>query len=266
MLEHILLYAKQHAIESASFIVNFRSPIDQDDEGRFNDRLVELEEFFPSIESPEFFQISFGQPPTGQPDKPVMKVLNEFGRDGKATWSAQFGESTISLSCKRYTRWDEVWSEAYKRISLLMGIVDPHKFIASIDYAAVDKFSALTDTNSLLSKNILKENEWVPSYLLEYSDPRWDFSCGRFLDVQSDTLLLERMEAQSAIESNRTIVSISNLFSLRFESAVRAKDIVVEEGLSEKFASVWQDLHDRNKTAIKSILIDELQNRMGLSN
>ena len=134
--QNIELFADKHAIEEEQFTIVFRSPIDSADEGRFNEKRAEIEEIFGAIDEPAFFQVVLGD---GQKRaNPILKVMTEFARNGKPQWSGQFGENAISVTCKQYTNWEDVWPQVKERLNLLLSCIDPFKLVASIDYLVTD--------------------------------------------------------------------------------------------------------------------------------
>ncbi|KJS41130.1 MAG: hypothetical protein VR71_20090 [Roseovarius sp. BRH_c41] len=264
-IDSIKLYANTHAIESEQFTLVFRSPLDSADEGRFDERRPEIEELFRAIDEPDVFQVMVGEGP--QPPKPVIKVLNDFGRNGKPEWSGQFGENAVSVSSMQYTNWAEIWPSVQNRLKLLLNCVDTFKFVGSIDYKVTDTFTEKVIPNNkgaLLSKNILKKGNWVPEGLLSYEDPRWDFSSGLFHSPNERSEVLERVEARSFLTGDQVVTSISNTFSLRLKAAIRLKDLLEGGNVTGRVTETFEDFHDKNKVTIRSIFVNDLLKRMGL--
>ena len=263
--DSIKLYAKDHGIESEQFTLVFRSHLDAADEGRFDEKRSEIEGLFRAIDEPNIFQVVMGN--GSQPPKPVVKVLNDFGRNGKPKWSGQFGENAVSVSSMQYTNWEEIWPSVQERLNLLLSCVDPFKFVGSIDYKVTDTLSERIIPDSkqaLLSQNILKNGHWVPEGLLSYSDPRWDFSAGLFHNPNSEAEVLERVAARSFLSGYQIVISISNTFSLRLKVALRLKDLLQAGSVTGYVTETFEDFHNRNKVTIRSILANDLLERMGL--
>lgn len=263
--DSIMLFGKDHGIESEQFTLVFRSPLDAADEGRFEEKRADIEEQFRAVDEPNVFQVVMGT--EKQPPKPVIKILNDFGRNGKPEWSAQFGENAVSVSSMQYTKWEEVWPSVRERLNLLLSCVDPFKFVASIDYKVTDtlieKIGPGTEMK-LLSRNILRAGDWVPGSLLSYGDPRWDFSAGVFQEASKASEILERVEARSFLNGDNIVTSISNIFSLRLKYPVRLKEYFQGDSIDGHVTGVFEDFHDRNKVTIRSILTEALLSRMGL--
>lgn len=262
-INEITPHGEQHAIEAANFAIVFRSNVDEADEGRFEDGKQKLQDLFGSIDSPGFFQIQFGEDERNN-RPPVLKKLADFGRDGKREWSAQFGENAVALTCLRYTNWDEIWPNVEERLDALIEFIDQFKLVGSIEHSVTDTFYAAKDNKAILSKGVFKGGDWIPNFLLEYDDPRWDFSCGKFIKRDDRSETLERMEAKSIISGNQISVSITNSFSHRYFAPVRLKELLRDSKLNADTKGLFEGFHENNKTSIRSILNDELLTRIGL--
>jgi len=265
-LADIELFSGEHAIELERFAVVFRSPLDEGDGGRFSDKIEQIKEQFGAIDDQKILQFVIGPGPA--PKEPVFKRLVEFGRDGREIWFGQFGENAVALTCKRYTNWQEIWPQAKSRLELLLSCVDPQKFVSSIEYSVTDtlreKLKKDRKDQQLLSRNIFKQDVWVPGVLLEYSDPRWDFQCGQFPRNNEQSEHLERVAAKSVLAGDSILVQIENTFSNKFNEHVRLKELLDNDELSAHTIKVFDQFHDDNKKTVKKILVESLTDRMGL--
>jgi len=265
-IDKINLYAGSHAIEFERFAVVFRSPLDDGDQGRFDDNAGDIRELFPAIEEPGVLQLAFGDSPP--PKQPVLKQLREFARDGQERWSGQFGENAVAVTCHRYTGWEEIWPLTAARLYHLLKCVDPQKYVGSIEYSVADKLIERILPQSqflgLTSRNIFRDDVWVPKMLLQHHDPRWDFQAGKFNNISDNSEQLERLSARSVIAGNAVVVQIENTFSHRFKEPVRLRELLDEDALSTHIVSVFDQFHDNNKATIKKVLVDQLIGKMGL--
>lgn len=260
-LDKIKLHGKSHAIEVAEFVITFGVAIDSSDVARLDDRRDILSVDFPAIEEPQSFQIAFG---LGHAPAPLqVRHLTYFGNDGKPIWVAQFAQNQLSLSCHKYTKWEEVWPEASKRLNMLLDCVDEFKPVLALDYKVTDTFRCPVQERVLLSSNIFVKSKLIPDFLLEFDDPRWDLSHGRFREKFDNGEVLERIEATSVIENDLAVVRISNLQSFRFEPHLRLKAARIG-GDGSQLDTVFSKLHDDNKITLRSILDNRLGRKMGL--
>ena len=242
----------------------FRSPIDASDEGRFQEALASLEPYFGAIDEPELVQLVLGE---SSPPKPVLKHLADYGRDGKLDWSGSFGENAVSVACNRYTGWLEVWPQIMQRLGVLLACIDPFKNVGSIEYSVTDSMREEYRGEQelhLRSKNIFRKGTWVPDNLMSYEDPRWDFESGMFIEGDAIEQQLERVEAKAVISGSHVVASITNTFSLRFRKPVRLKELLKNGELDQRAQQCFEEFHDKNKETIRSILVDDLLERMGL--
>jgi uncharacterized protein (TIGR04255 family) len=259
------LYAGDHAIEVETFAVVFRSQIDSGDEARFEERKGEILDFFGSIDAPNYIELSFGDTPS---NRPVMRQLLEFARDGTPSWSAQFGENAVALACRKYTGWQEVWPQVQERLSVLLSCVDPFKPVRSIEYTVTDNLREKLKKDSeseLRARHIFRDKSLVPSWLLSYDDARWDFQSGRFIDRNEEAETLERIEAKSVISAPEVITTITNTFSYRYRDPLKLKQLFDGGETLDALNVRYNEFHEKNKDTVRGILVDELLERMGLT-
>ncbi|MCY3674442.1 MAG: hypothetical protein OXH65_05610 [Paracoccaceae bacterium] len=260
----IQLYAEQHAIEVANFVINLSVPIDHADVRRFDEQQSRIKEQFPAISSPEVFEIAIGNhlPPPSLPQPVPVKYLNYFGNDGKPQWSGSFGDNRIIVSCRKYTKWEEVWPQGKQKLEILLECIDSYKQIHSVEYSVTDTFRAKKSNQILIPPKIFKENTFIASHILELMDPRWDFSQGWFDNLEDPDQVLVRLDGRSWIENEWVLASINNLHSHRF-SQLDVRDLLSGEGQS-KYENIFSVFHDRNKDLLKDLLVDGLLLKMGL--
>lgn len=267
-IDKINLYAQSHAIEVANFVVNLGLAIDHADVRRFDERTDVLQRLFPAINSPDMFQIALGGPPPGnlRPPPPVpVKELTFFSNYGKPEWVGSFGESRVVVSCRKYTKWEEIWPSAKARLDALLQCIDPYKPVHSVDYSVTDTFSAMKSDAVLISPNIFKENNFVAKQILDSTDPRWDFSQGWFDNLDDNDQILVRIDGRSGVQNDLVVASIGNLHSQRFGTGIGVGELLVaKDDEASRADHIFDSFHDKNKDLLKSLLVDDLLVRMRL--
>ncbi len=263
-IDKINLHAEAHAIEVVNFVVNFSLPIDHADIRRFADKEGDFKELFPAISTPQVYEINLASPmeKMRQPSPVPIKELTYFASDGRPEWVAAFGDNRVSVSSRRYTKWDEIWPSAKKRLDALLSCVDTYKPVHSIDFSVTDTFSAKTEHKALVPSNVFSANKYLPQILLESTDPRWDFNQGWFEDAASINQVLVRIEGRGGIQNDRVIASISNSFSQRFGKSQAISDIKGEAEIN--LDQTFINFHDKNKRLLRDLLVDQLLIRMNL--
>lgn len=268
-VDNIQLIAGNHAIEVVNFVIVFPTPLDSGDEARFEESINELRNQFAAIEKPGVFRFVVGNGPAPDQANPVMYHLNHFSHNGKPEWSAQFGENAVAISCRKYTNWDAVWASACFRLTSLLRCVDEFKPVASIQYGVTDTFiepvGIPTEDRQLFASNILNNGTWVPDAIVEYSDPRWDFQAGKFLEEIDGHDVLERVEARSVISGSNIVANLTNTLSLKYKNIYRVKDLLVENNEGTDLSRTFGNFRELNKRTIRQILKAELADKMGLT-
>ena len=169
--DRIVLFANnKHAIEVANFVVNLSAPIDHADIRRFDERREGLADIFPAIHAPEPFKIVID---AQQIDPPApSRQLTYFSSNGKPRWVGEFGGNQVAVSCREYTKWEEIWPDADARVGRLMDCVDPYRPVASVDYSVTDTFYTAQERDLVLTaKRIFRGNDCIPER--EHPTDRW---------------------------------------------------------------------------------------------
>lgn len=265
-VEKISLYAEAHAIEVANFVVNLGLPIDHADIRRFDKKVEALKDLFPAISSPEVLQIDFGDPTRNPLPPPApAKELALFSNDGKKEWVGAFGGAQVLVSCRKYTRWEEIWPSAKDRLDILLGCIDPYKPVHSVDYSVTDTFSAKKAADVLAPPDIFRKNGFIAKRILTARDPRWDFNQGWFDNPEDRDQILIRVDGRSGIQNDLVVASIGNLHSQRFGSGIDIGGLrAAGKDGSLRADRIFDDFHGKNKDLMRSLLVDELLVRMRL--
>ena len=264
-LEKIALYAGEHAIETATFAVNFGSPIDQADMRRFQEKENELRELYPAINDSADIRLVFGASPPSLPMPPASKDLAFFASNGEREWAGDFGDKQIAVSCRKYSSWERVWPQAEKRLNALLVCVDRYKPVASVDYGVIDTFRAARTHEILTPRNILKENEYISPLIFGVNDQRWDFSQGWFEGIGSSSQILVRLEGRIEIQNDLVVASIRNIHSHKFGSGISANDLLKARKQREPiFKNIFEEFRQKNKDILGKLLAGEMLSKMNL--
>lgn len=264
-VDSIELFNESNAIEVANFCVYLDTPIDHADIRRLNENL-EVKGLYPAISSPNMLQLAITNQELNKSSPPPVPVLQlyHYRPNGKPDWTGSFGETRILVSCHFYTNWKNVWSDAKKRLNLLLGCVDPYKNIFSIDYSITDTFKAKKTDESLVPLKVFRDNDLIAKHILSSQDYRWDFSQGWFEKSASQDQVLMRIEGQGAIENDVVIASIGNLHSHRLGTKPAVKDLFDPADGNSRIYEIFENFHNKNKDLLRELLVDGLLDRMGL--
>ena len=267
-IDKIILHKETHAIEVANFIVALGHKIDIGDINRFKDQREHLASLFPSILTPDVYELKLGDPlsrTVRQDGSALHRELSYFGHDGSLEWAASFGDNRIITSCRNYTRWDEVWPLAKERIDALLKCVDPYKPVQSVDFSVTDTFRAKKNDAALAPRTIFKKNDFIANHIVCMSDPRWDFNQGWFTKSEDTDQILVRVEGRSGIQNDLVVASISNLHSRRFGTDVKVDGLLcAKDQVDARVSTIFEEFHDNNKSLLRKLLSDDLLTRMKL--
>jgi len=271
-LDKIQLFADTHAIDAANFQINLGLAIDSADLRRFDEKADEktdeLRALFPAIDSPEVirFEIDNGAASHSRPPPPARE-LALFASDGRQLWAGSFANNRILVSCRNYTKWQEIWPQANNRLNALLACIDPYKPVQSVDYSVTDTFRAKQADDVLVPDNIFREHDLVSGQVRNLRDPIWDFRQGWFDNLASEAPVLIRIEGQGVIDNDRAVTSIHNLHSQRFRGGMTVGELIADDPEDgSKADQIFDVFHRKNKNLLRTLLTDCLLARMGLKN
>ena len=124
---------------------------------RFQEDENELRELYPAINDNAEIRLAFGATPPCLPMPPASKDLAYFSSNGEREWAWDFGDNQIAVSCRKYSRWEQVWPEAEKRLNALLVCMDRYKPVSSVDCGVIDTFRTARTDEILTPHNIFKE-------------------------------------------------------------------------------------------------------------
>jgi len=265
-IENIRLFAGTHAIEAVNFIVRLGIPIQSSDIRRFDERAESLKALFPAVNDVPgiYIQVAPGRSHVSEARPPPAKELVYFSNAGQPIWVGKFQDDFVTVSCREYSTWEDIWPEAKRRLNALLDCVDRYKPVLSVDYSVTDTFSADLSENALLARNLFKDSPFLPPNLVSQPDPRWDIGQGWFDSADSGNRVLVRVDAKSAVENEKAIASICNLYSQRFGQQISIGDIAGSDDNAHGIERVFSKFHDANKKLLRKILADHPLVRMRL--
>lgn len=260
----IKLFSNQHAIELVAFTVTFIEPITTADIKRFDENSEELQSIFPSINVMNGIRVNFDRGEPQQLERASnARELADFARDGKKEWGAEFIDRQITLTCFKYSTWTEVRDAALIRLKALLKCVDEKKTISAIDLAFVDTFvSDISGDAYPIPKSFFRiDSEYVPKSIWDVEDARWDIKQGWFRDVGPDNECLVRLDVQASIRNREVVMNVQNIHSSR----PKHTNMSVEQSFGS-LSDIYDTFHGYNLNILRSLIRDDLLERMGLQN
>ncbi len=155
-----------HAIEQVVFILRTEQPLD---EVFFLQAWEKAKQFKTEADmpgQPQTITLAFGLTMPQQPP-PRLFVLNRTAADGTLEKELRIENNSMSFTTFRYTRWDEVWSQARRYFIGILPIYAENSKIAAVGLNYIDKFKWVGELSECKT-NILNASwleVFVPAYL-----------------------------------------------------------------------------------------------------
>jgi hypothetical protein len=264
--QSITLFAGEHAIEAETFSVAFAEPLTHADYRRLEKEEAAIRLLFGSIMPLNSYQFN---PKSGIVEVPKDlsgREMLDFDRDGSPRWSAGFQENLVRLTIHKYTRWQDIWPEAEKRLRLLLSCVDSQKRVVAIDFGVVDTLISERARLELLPRIVLnRASAFVSERIYACEDPRWDIQQGWMDDRNDGSLKLTRVDVQASIQNDRSRASVQNILSFRPDKqTITLEDVLAQGDAGSLVNKVYNEFHDENKQLLKKLLHPEILKRLGL--
>lgn len=262
-VDKIKLFSGTHAIEDATFGIAFSEPLTAADYQRFNERIEDVKGEFALINEIPGVELSLDG------DFPTLnamsggKHLAHYAPDGRVLWAGQFSGNSVKVSAKTYTRWAPIWSEAKRKLKLLLDLVDTKKFVVSVDLLVTDSFSVLAPQRIRPADLFSSESKYFGEQIFKIEDGRWDTQIGWFEPFNDLYDKLVRFDTRAVRRNQEYVVTIVNLLSIRPSGNSEALEQLIQGDLS-RLEAVIQEFHADNKRLLKRALKENISKRMGL--
>ncbi|MEE9925824.1 MAG: TIGR04255 family protein [Brucella anthropi] len=212
-------------------------------------------------------EFAFGEvPPTDMPQhRSAGVIFDRYKPDGTLDLRLRVDETGLFVNCLTYTRWAEVWREAFDLMSQVSRFIRGEAFISSVILQCVDVFDWDGAPAEYDLHLLLKENpEVIPLFVFD-SGLFWHSHHGRFFDASDDRgRLLQRVQLDGIEDQDsKPIVKLEIYLQLQFarDMAPHADSLGSYGMMNELF----DPLHDRQKEIASSYLSGEICNRIGLN-
>ncbi len=192
--------------------------------------------------------------------------------DGTPTWSLDIAAQNIVLCCFLYTRWERVWRQAQTIIGNVIEAIgsEGHNLsIHEVVFEVVDVFA--TEESSYDLHSLLTDCDEISPQIFE-AGPLWHQHTGWFTPWNDDFQKLNQInfDARRAASVGGETEKEDIIFvSIRHAQRLRPIEQVVLSDLgtdgTKKLDKQMVALHDENKNLLARILVEDMQQRIGLN-
>jgi len=232
---------------------------------------AEWKDFLPRVSDLGVNEFSFGPNGIVAP-RMVPRAGVNFERvkpDGSIAWRYSFEGESIFINCLEYTSWSDIFPQVMGIASLMLGkLNDPELTVININYQAVDLFSWSGEVEKYdISKLLDVDGENVPRRMRE-SGLIWHLHQGWFepaVDVTGiDGRLLNRMHFD-AIEHGQDNTSPEVRVDATLQHSLHEPIELTEvRNANGPIFRIFEGLHAKNKEMLRSFLVSDVSDSIGL--
>lgn len=259
-----------HAIESVSFGVEWLQPLppavmaalEAAYEGALKNELPSKK----PVQQVAFeFNLESGN--TIRPAQAVGWTFERFAPDGRVDRSLMLTPTTLAMTLHSYTRWDEVYATAAALMRPLLPLIAMSSggfTVFGLQY--VDIFRVTTDPAAFHADMLLRRNSpLVPASVFERNS-LWHAHHGYFTDIAQAPARrkLTVINTDLIDENGSRQVRILSMHKTIF-SAPLSDTEQLYAGDNPPLQAALHDMHDENTALLRTLLNDDMLERIGLS-
>ena len=264
-------YSERHAIKNVVFALEFAQPVQSDflraiRSGTVNEQLqAEL----PRVIEQKALVFNFttvgtnlGAPVGGAPQPLGGLTYDKLRPNGEAEWAVTINQGMLLVNCGAYSRWNGIWPEAKKLLSMILPTVLEATSIGTVGLQYVDEFSSIGDKEAFrLDDLFAAHGRFIPPNLLECRGQCHSHH-GYFEDVKEPVAgkILTNVNVDVLEQPSRMVASITGSHRcMPFAPLAMGgvDEMLADDGLITR---IWNKLHRCNKGVIGNILTEEVKN------
>jgi uncharacterized protein (TIGR04255 family) len=185
-------------------------------------------------------------------------------RDGSLEWRLQALGNSLTVNCLDYSRWPEVWARAKSYLQAVSQMIcESGVAFRQCLLQYVDIFEWRGPVENYHATSLLKaDSRYLPESIWAYG-PLWHLHQGWF-SLLADGRVLNRINLDGVqVNDDRYQVRIDSYLSIEFRSPIKIADRLAEDW--PQVDEIFTKLHGLNKELLSNLIVDEVQQRIGLN-
>ncbi len=259
-----------HAIEQVAFVIQMDGFLTIDE---FNSVRTASEHFKDELPGFEEAQpiLFIGQQtnPNGAPLARTNIFRRKFSSDGAIELELGIQPNGLTFRTTRYTRWNDVWQAASKKLEALYPLCSVGRRPAAIALNYVDKFvSGGLPTNAKVDQLLKVGGKYVANHVISAND-LWHSHTGIFLQPKPHVkrllnINLDCLEENASSGPRRAVAITTSLTDMLNQPGYKEVPHT-RDGDWPYICETIQELHSVNKVVISEILSEEMSKRIALN-
>lgn len=258
-----------HSLVEMVLVLEFPGPIPAATLQRARSLKNDLSTYLPRVEDVHAFQVVVENGVTrGGNLLDGGFQMSSYKTDGSVGAMARISENVISVHWLQYERWAGAKKFVQRVLDLILSRLRGGPLLpSSIGLKFIDQFVCEDEKAYDASLLFSADGEFIPKFVYS-SGTRWHSHTGSFGVSAEGRDLLMQLNIDSAMQTNgatsRALVNVDHTLSLRPVEPDALLPYMGYSGTGLEWTALLDELHERNKSLLKSILHESIQRRIGL--
>ncbi len=247
---------KDHAIAAVAFAVTFKDPLTPEEINAVKEAHDTWRDELPAVRSPQSLSFDLRSDAPRLVASPTV-AFSYLHPDGTEQWAMLVGGLTLTVTCRLYSRWDQVWGKAKSLLGRAISVVDakrPDREVTELILEVNDSFKGPMDAKV----DFVRQGSPLLSSRVYGETGLWHQHSGWFRSFGPSEQCLEQINIDAIPEGDGKLVRIVHRQLLRREG------LFLSQLTPTLLETSMDHLHKANKDMLKLILADDMLDEIGL--
>ena len=268
-----LPYSGRHSIQEVVVAMHFRGIFSPEAIGQAHSRVqAELKEVLPRSADIQMQQLQVNQGVVGQQQSRLGGfVLSKVKADAKPARVLRLVENNLTVNFLDYENWDSTLQDSLEHIRTVLtslSLVDNPVIAFSLRYIDRYTFDGTFDgpQEEPQAEMLLRRgSEYVTERCFK-AGPLWHCNSGWFEPREAGDRILNQLNVGSAIVDQAPTVTVDHNAICQLKAPRQTVESLFQpsSGAAAGLENVLNELHDRNGTILRDMLVQEMLEKIGM--
>jgi uncharacterized protein (TIGR04255 family) len=249
----IKAYSEENAVKVIAFAIYFSQKLSNEDIKTLTSQVDEnqfFKEEFNSIQNQNEIAVTFTSDGVQTQTQTISGVLCN---KQEPEWSLTINKKAIVVTCKEYTKWNEISSNAYKYTTEAFRLIPKNKDISQITLEYLDEFEILDSGSNWKEVLFKSDSSYITSNIYTLED-FWHINQSYFIKLQDlEQKLLDTIDINyfsDEIDDFKNKINIRTQHVLRFNNSYNYND--------QNIKKIFNTICTHSKDIFKKIIHDNI--------
>lgn len=267
-IENLYPFAGAHAVQNAIFVVEWKEPLKAEMIQVFSKLHAKYKNLgLPHLQHQQQFEFKIDTLPgneqraSTQAGMPGAVVFARSDSQEQVVRSVTLSRTHCMIAIPDYTRWDEVYSDVFKYLSIALEELKGLRPISTVALQYNDVFSWKDDPDSLNLRDIFSENEYIPASIFGRKG-LWHLHQGSLEDLSGPVnhRRLENVNVDMLDTAGERVIQIVGAHRAILATPLWQAHLKNKEVLTE----IFESLHIANKRVLTRLLTAQVCSKINL--